>query len=380
MKAKGEGDKKERGRWKWRKVWIFEGTLLLGGAAVLLNGLAAVLVGAAEKEACWRPEYQAVDLAPIAEKAVWSDADYDLIYRQTGLGKSAADELRERTMDDQKFESESVESGLKKGKEIEKQKEEGLVDELEYYQKRIFEPGQIFREKINVFTSVEKWSDGESKEAGTISGLGTIRKAEKEKREDEIAESEEKGTEAVAVEAEAETEAVETDGRGKGNDCLPFLDLQEGDILITKSGHTLGIRHGHAALVVEADGGKTLEAIAPGTVSKLQTIEKWRSYPSFLQLRLKDEYLTPALGKQIALYALCNLKDVPYGIFSFPFVKYQGNRVESIQCAYLIWEAYRQFGFDVDSDGTFLVLPEDLAKSPYFDVVQAYGVDLEERW
>ena len=62
--------------------------------------------------------------------------------------------------------------------------------------------------------------------------------------------------------------------------------LEPGDLLITFSTHTLGWRHGHAALIT---GSSTLlEAAMPGTASGTASLDSWRSYPTLLVLRVRD--------------------------------------------------------------------------------------------
>ena len=50
------------------------------------------------------------------------------------------------------------------------------------------------------------------------------------------------------------------------------------------------------------------------------------------------------------------------------------------QCAHLIWSAFAAAGYDIDSDGGWLVTPRDLARSPLLEVVQVYGVDPRKPW
>ncbi|MBR4083440.1 MAG: hypothetical protein IKK33_04060 [Lachnospiraceae bacterium] len=175
---------------------------------------------------------------------------------------------------------------------------------------------------------------------------------------------------------------------------MPLVDVQEGDILLTKNSRFLGWRNGHAALVVDADKGLLLEAIMPGTDSKISPISKWSTYPSFLVLRLKEEYRNKAdLSKQIAAYAERQLVDVPYllvaGILerslpeSMTTVKAAGQNAEQAtmkekalkgtQCAHLVWYAYKQFGIDLDSDSGVIVTPFDIQNSEYLDIIQTYG-------
>lgn len=180
---------------------------------------------------------------------------------------------------------------------------------------------------------------------------------------------------------------------------MPLVDVQEGDILLTKNSRFLGWRNGHAALVVDAEKGLLLEAIMPGTNSKISPISKWSTYPSFLVLRLKEEYIQsdvnkePELTKQIADYAATQLVDVPYllvaGIYerSLPERKttveavgqtaeqtaMKGKSLRGTQCAHLVWYAYKQFGIDLDSDGGVIVTPHDIQNSECLDIIQTFG-------
>ena len=90
--------------------------------------------------------------------------------------------------------------------------------------------------------------------------------------------------------------------------------LKDGDIIVTKATHTLGWRHGHAAIVIDASRGETLEAILLGNPSLIQNISKWRTYPSFILLRLKDD--TNGDGKKIAEFTKDNLNEIPYGLLT----------------------------------------------------------------
>ncbi|MBQ8633447.1 MAG: hypothetical protein IJ420_07555, partial [Lachnospiraceae bacterium] len=65
-----------------------------------------------------------------------------------------------------------------------------------------------------------------------------------------------------------------------------FTDIQDGDILVTDSTYCLCFRHGHAALVVDAKRGITLEAFGIGTTSEYSALSEWRRYPHVMVLRL----------------------------------------------------------------------------------------------
>lgn len=153
--------------------------------------------------------------------------------------------------------------------------------------------------------------------------------------------------------------------------------LKDGDILITKSTHSLGWRHGHAAIVTSGEKGDTLEAILWGYPSVLQNSEKWTTYSSFIQLRLKgDQY---GLGRQAAAIAIADLFDLPYGLLT-GIPEKSPNPVRKTQCAHLVWYPYNKLGYDLDTDGSWLVTPRDIAGSEYLEIVQIYGVSPEDDW
>ena len=167
-----------------------------------------------------------------------------------------------------------------------------------------------------------------------------------------------------------------------GYEGMPMVDIQKGDILITKNSRFLGWRNGHAGLVVDAEKGLVLEAIMLGNPSQLCRISKWEKYPSFLVLRLKEEYATREeddankgmaaqnTGTVVADYASQELVGVPYKLLAG---LYKAEPLSGTQCAHLVWYAYKQFGIDLDSDGGLFVTPYDIQNSPYLEVVQSYG-------
>ena len=162
-----------------------------------------------------------------------------------------------------------------------------------------------------------------------------------------------------------------------GTDMAP---IHEGDILITKSSHTYGWRNGHAALVVDAGKGETLESVVLGQNSSIQHISKWTNYPNFMLLRPKGA--TYEEMKQIAITALELLHDIPYdltvGIFGPKSA--DKDKIKGTHCSHLIWQAYRYYGYDLDSDGGLIVTPKDIANSPALEVAQVYGADPRNIW
>lgn len=148
--------------------------------------------------------------------------------------------------------------------------------------------------------------------------------------------------------------------------------LQDGDVLVTSCTHTFGWRNGHAALVVDASRGLTLEAVMLGSDSSLQSVEKWRGYPGVTVLRLRETPIRER--KKMAKWALENLEGVPYGFSGDLLDRFAGGVDWNTHCAHLVWKTFDNFGFDVDGDGGLIVTPRDLYESPLFEVVESYGM------
>ena len=154
---------------------------------------------------------------------------------------------------------------------------------------------------------------------------------------------------------------------------IPYIE--EGDILITFNSHALGWRNGHAALVVDAKNRLTLEAQVLGSNTVVVSLEHWTRYPSFAILRLRNA--TENERKAIADFALEQLVDIPYSLTAGwqrktdPMAPLTGTH-----CSHLIWYAYNQFGYDLDSDGGLIVTPRDLYESPLLEVIQIYGMPI----
>ena len=158
--------------------------------------------------------------------------------------------------------------------------------------------------------------------------------------------------------------------------------LEPGDVFVNSSTHTLGFRNGHAALVVNSFGS-VLESLELGVDSSVSPGgDAWFAESSnFILLRLKKEYADKTPPAKIAQDAVKELTGIPYditvGLFS---KKYQGRVPKATHCSHLVWQAFKNAGLDIDSNGGLIVTPRDIARSPYFEVVQVYGFDPEELW
>lgn len=152
-----------------------------------------------------------------------------------------------------------------------------------------------------------------------------------------------------------------------------LIPLQPGDLLVTFSTHTLGWRHGHAALVIDSE--TVLEASMPGVPSGLAPADSWGTYSTLMVLRVRDS--TPEQRGRVAAFALQHLSDLPYSFFAgLGSQKMPEPPPSSVQCAYLPWYAWFSQGIDLDSDGGRLVTVADLAASPLLETVQVWGINL----
>lgn len=156
-----------------------------------------------------------------------------------------------------------------------------------------------------------------------------------------------------------------------------LVDLQPGDIILTLSTHSLGWRHGHAALII--DQNTTLECAVLGQNSMKGNVNWWKDYSNYVVLRITG--VTPEQQQQVVEYALGNLYGVPYHLSS-GFIGPKAPEPEDPQfglhCSYLVWYAWNHFGYDTDSDGGRLVSCFDLLHSDAFEIVQIYGMDPRE--
>lgn len=154
---------------------------------------------------------------------------------------------------------------------------------------------------------------------------------------------------------------------------IPYVE--EGDILVTFNAHVFGWRNGHAAIVVDAENRLTLEARVLGSNSKIMSMDHWQKYPSFVVLRLKG--VDKETRAAIAEWAECEMKDKPYRLTAgWGEWLYPDTVAEGTQCAHLVWDAYQEFGYDIDSDGGLIVTPRDLYESSLLEFVQVYGMPI----
>ena len=161
--------------------------------------------------------------------------------------------------------------------------------------------------------------------------------------------------------------------QGEYTNGSSIVHLQDGDILLTKNSRFLGWRNGHVGLVVDAKKGLVLEALMLGTNTKLCSVTGWETYPSFLVLRLKEEFRNSSNVEKVVTYAKQNLLDIPYRLYAGIWNRNTESAISGTQCAHIVWYAYQQIGINLDSDGGFVVTPNDIQNSSYLEVIQSYG-------
>jgi len=175
------------------------------------------------------------------------------------------------------------------------------------------------------------------------------------------------------------TESI-VDYKGEYKYGFNLAPYENGYILITKSSHSLGWRHGHSAIITDAVNGYALEAVALGQNSESKDINDWRVYPSFIMLKLKDT--SQETLSEIASFAKDNMNDIPYTLTVGLFNKKNPDieNLKSTHCAHLVWYSFKQFDYDIDSNGSLLITPKDIANSDLFEIVQIYGIDPGDIW
>jgi uncharacterized protein YycO len=159
-----------------------------------------------------------------------------------------------------------------------------------------------------------------------------------------------------------------------------FAPYENGYILVTRATYSGGWRHGHAAIITDSEYGHVLEAAVLGEDSQIANIDSWKHYPNFILLKLKN--VEQKKLDEIAEYAIHSLYKVPYkltvGIFSSKYE--EGVEPVGTHCSHLVWYPFKKFGYDLDSNGGLLITPQDIANSPYLEIVQIYGFNPKELW
>lgn len=291
------------------KKWKCRVVVKVMTAIALLGGILYFWICVAEAEVHYTPDYPEEDIIPYLEKEALTEEEYHILYRQTGLSRIAVDTLQKENR---------IEN------EVENRKQNRIEEIMLALQKRFFAEVEIDCECDSlIFREVLKTQDTELQLSDTNTAIMPV--------------------------------------------------LENGDILITFNTHFLGWRNGHAAIVVDAEKGLTLEALTLGRDSAVLSLKSWAARPSFAVLRLAEA--SKEQRAEIAAYAEEALVQLPYHLTA----GIGGGEISGTQCAHLVWCAYQKFGYDLDSDGGWIVTPKDLYESPLLEVIQLYGMKPEEK-
>lgn len=151
-----------------------------------------------------------------------------------------------------------------------------------------------------------------------------------------------------------------------------FADLQNGDIIVTLSIHSLGWRHGHSTIITDAENGVGVQAVMVGEKSNNTTVYSWRKYPLVAVLRPKNT--SADVRNQAAEYAEDNLKGLYYSLFGGVFSGRDTEKtLKTTQCAHLVWYAYMANGIDIAPECGRIITPKDFLESERLEIVQIYG-------
>lgn len=163
-----------------------------------------------------------------------------------------------------------------------------------------------------------------------------------------------------------------TDTEGEEIRNPDFADLQNGDIVVTLSIHSLGWRHGHATIITDAENGIGVQAVMVGEKSNNSYIGSWTKYPMVAVLRPKN--VDESVRNQASQFAEENLKGLYYSLLGGVFTGRDVDKIPtSTQCAHLVWYAYMTCGIDIAPESGKIITPKDFLNSENLEIVQVYG-------
>lgn len=180
--------------------------------------------------------------------------------------------------------------------------------------------------------------------------------------------------------------------------CTDYMDgmpasiifLERGDIIISSSTHFSGFSIGHSAIVINSFG----KVYQSNNVSEVNGYayadEMFANRINFMVVRIKPEYFSEngmddASYRdnldRVTRYIETQFTDVPYNPTTGVFTKKDGTKGTS--CSHMLWYGFKhfddenggRFNLDLDSNGRLLVVPKDISKSPYVELVQTFGFD-----
>lgn len=159
------------------------------------------------------------------------------------------------------------------------------------------------------------------------------------------------------------------------------VKLENGDVLVSMSQRLCYYPHGHAAIVIDGEKKRILEARSYVAGSCVCKQEKWEKLSSFVVLRIKEEVVEKFELKEnknpaqcAAVYAAENLDGLEYSLLK-DLRPLPDTPPEYTQCAHLVWYAYYVSGLDIDENRGLIIKPKDFLESDVLEVVQVFGIN-----
>lgn len=166
-----------------------------------------------------------------------------------------------------------------------------------------------------------------------------------------------------------------------GTGIKNMVTLKDGDVLVSMSQRLCYYPHGHAAIVIDGEENRILEARSYVAGSCVCKQEKWSKLSSFVVLRLKEEVTEKFIEKEnedpaesAAVYASENLDGLKYSLLK-DLRPLSDTTPEYTQCAHLVWYAYYANGLDIDENRGIIIKPKDFLKSDVLEIVQVFGIN-----
>ncbi len=298
--------------------------LLLLGCDLFLIAQAATVDGRART----LPSYAKESLAPVLEKDAFSEADYDFLYRQTGLGRIAVDELK----------------GTMSASDLSKR--------LSEFQDALFFEGNLTHYAIADYICYHD---------KLVDGNGNIVKAPILSRKPGD----------VLI-----TASTHTIGWAHGHAAI----MLEGGMMLQST--SIGCPSQRLPQSTNEAGISYFNESANFLMLRLKDEVALRIAAEHAgELGIPEHATAEDVRVAIARLAEDRLEGIDYSLVVGVLTpKNQGETPRGTQCSHLVWQAFSYFGLDIDSDGGLVVTPQDIARCDLFDVVQVYGFDPETLW
>ncbi len=161
----------------------------------------------------------------------------------------------------------------------------------------------------------------------------------------------------------------------KTSGYYPYANLKDGDIIVSPATYISFVELSHAAIVVDGEFGRISEAYGYGTELSTITAPRFFIYPAFVILRPKAG---SSLGEAAAEYVKKNMIGTPYDLMTGIFEEKAPVPLRTTHCSHLPWYAYYMQGVDIDSNGGKIVAPRDILYSDELEVVQVFGMDIND--